>query len=298
MPIGLGPAGAAYTLLMQHATAQAQALLMPVIDHFLLQTTNLDAAGRFTDNDVLRAVYGVVATAASALIGAILVYTCLRSIFEHGFRPRYAMRVMLPRLLAVVVLSRFGLTLMQGAIDLNNALVDQVWLGHARGAPASTLWKLFVNPGDAGSAVLMVFLFLTVLVLAILAVTSFARNLLILLLVVTAPLAFTAMLLPETRVYVAEWRRLFLTAVFTQVLQVTVLRVAIMFTFKDNLVGSIHGLVALYLVLKVPGALHAASKAESKVVTYAHHAERMIERAVSHAGAVPHTSRVHAHPAA
>jgi hypothetical protein len=295
MPIGFDLTFGAWSLLMRQAAADAQARLMPVIDRFLLQTGNLDGPGRFTDNDVLRSVYAVLATAASALIGAILVYTCMRSIFEHGFRPRYALRVMVPRLLAVVVLSRFGITLMQGAIDLNNALVDQVWLGHAPGAPASTLWRLLVNPG--GNAVLVVFLFLTLLVLAVLAVTSFARNLLILLLVVTAPVAFTAMLLPETRVYFAEWRRLFFTAVFTQVLQVTVLRVAIMFTFKDNLVASIHGLVALYLVLRVPGALHAASKAESKLVTYAHHAERMIERAVNHASAPPHTSRVHAHPA-
>jgi hypothetical protein len=57
----------------------------------------------------------------------------------------------------------------------------------------------------------------------------------------------------------------------------------------------VYGLLAMYLVLRVPGALHASSKAESKVLMWAKHGAHAVEKM-----SAPHhsSSRVRAHPAA
>jgi hypothetical protein len=67
--------------------------------------------------------------------------------------------------------------------------------------------------------------------------------------------------------------------------------------FQDHgLVQAIHGLVALFLVLRVPGALHAGSKVESKLLTRARQGERALAREIGHA--TGSQSRTRAHPAA
>jgi hypothetical protein len=107
-------------------------------------------------------------------------------------------------------------------------------------------------------------------------------------------MAFICMLLPELRTYVSSWRRLFFATVFTQVVQVLILRLAMLLLFEDRgVLGAVHGLVALYLVLRVPSALHAASHAESKVMLYAKHASHSAARAIEHAVMPEHHVRSH-----
>jgi hypothetical protein len=131
--------------------------------------------------------------------------------------------------------------------------------------------------------------------LVILVITSVARNLLLVILVAAAPLAFTCMLLPEFDSYGDSWRRLFFTTVFTQFVQVLILRVSLMLLFDDHgVLSAVHGLVALYLVLRVPSALHAASHAESRAMLYAKHAGHGAVKAFEHATAPEHhTTRSH-----
>src|SRR5258708_5281937 len=53
-------------------------------------------------------------------------------------------------------------------------------------------------------------------------------------------------------------------------------------------VGALRGIVAMYLVLKVPSALHAASTSETKMMTYAKHLEHGLHSAVTHASSAHH----------
>ena len=249
---------------------------------------------RFTDNAALRAFYGLTESMAIALLVVLVSYALARSMFEHSFHGRYTLKAMLPRLMLVTILITFGLGLLQQAVDLNNAAVDTIW-GFHPGLPVadSNIWRL-VQGGEVGNAVLGVMFFLVAVLLVILLVTSVARNLLLVILVAGAPLAFLCMLLPELDSYAVSWRRLFLTAVFTQVVQVMVLRLALLLMFDDHgVLSAIHGLVTLYIALRVPTALHAASHAESKLMLYAKHASHGAVKAFEHAVAPAHHTRAH-----
>ncbi|MEA2645064.1 MAG: hypothetical protein QOE92_147 [Chloroflexota bacterium] len=255
-----------------------------------------DAPCRFIDNRVLRGLYGLCSAMANAALGGVVVYAMLRSIWERGYQSRYDLRAMLPRLLLVAALVNFGLPLMQGAIDLNNAAVHAFWtfdLGLAIDQPAN-LWTALVMLPD-GNLLVGLLALVTALMFLVLAAASVARNLLLVFLIGGAPLVFACMLLPETHTYVTAWRRLFLATVFTQAIQVLVLRTAFVLLLEDRSpFSAVHGLLALFLVLKVPGALHASSKIESKVVAWAKHAEHALEKTISTAS----HGRARAHPAA
>jgi hypothetical protein len=250
---------------------------------------------RFIDNTVLQGLYRISSAMANAAMVAVVVYSLLRSIWERGYRARYTLKAVLPKLLLVIALVNFGLPLMQGAIDLNNGAVHAFWsfdLGMGIDKP-SNLWDALVLPG--GNLLVNLLALLTALLLLVLAITSVARNLLLVFLIGGSPLVFLCLLLPETHNFLVAWRRLFLTAVFTQAVQVMVLRVALVLLLEDRSpIAAVHGLLAMFLVLKVPGALHASSKAESKLLMWAKHGEHAVERAVGH-----HTSggHVRAHPA-
>ena len=241
--------------------------------HHAFAAAKADGPGcRFTDNPVLRGVYGLTSAMAMSSMAVLLTYALARSMFEHSFRARYTLKAMLPRMLLVIVLVTFGLALLQQAVDLNNAAVDAIWTYNGRLGADSNLWALLVG-SPTTDVVLAVLLFLVAVLLVLLLLSSVARNLLLLILVAGAPLAFVCMLLPDLDNYAESWRRLFFTTVFTQVVQVLVLRVSLLLLFQDRgVLAAIHGLVALYLVLRVPSALHAASHAESKAMLYAKHA--------------------------
>jgi hypothetical protein len=258
----------------------------------------LKAGCRFVDNVVLQRFYGLTSQMANAALVAIVVYSLLRSIWERGYRARYTLKAILPKLLLVIALVNFGLPLLQGAIDINNGAVHAFWsfdLGLGVHQP-SNLWDLLVVPG--GNLLVNLLALLTAVMLLVLAITSIARNLVLVLLIGGAPLAFLCLLLPETHSYLMAWRRLFFTAVFMQAVQVMVLRLALVLLFEDpshNPISVVYGLLAMYLVLRVPGVLHASSKAESRVLIWAKHGVHAVEKA-----AEPHhpASRVRAHPAA
>jgi len=261
-----------------------------------LLATHVDAPGcRVTDSAALQSFYHLTAAMTDVLLVGALTYALGRGIWERSFQARHTLKSVLPGVLLVVVLVHSGLFLMQGAIDFNNAAVTDIWRWNA-GVDLyhSNLWALLVPPPPE-NLVLAVLVWLVALLLVILAVTSVARNLLLVLLIGAAPLAFLCMLLPETKSYALSWRRLFFATVFAQVVQVAVLRLALILTFEQQgFLSAIHGLVALYLVLRVPTALHAASKAESKVISLAKQAEHTLERTIARSSG----GRVRAHPAA
>jgi hypothetical protein len=294
--------------LLKVLVARAGAVFSGVTEYYVLWTGNFnntidggrpcvhafsaaraDPVGcRFTDNGALRRLYALTSAMAMSLMVTMLTYAFARSMFEHSFRARYTLKAMLPRVMLVTILVTFGLAFMQQAVDLNNAAVDAIWRYGAKLGADSNLWSLLVG-GPSDNVVLAVLFFLVAVLLVLLVVTSVARNLLLVILVAGAPLAFICMLLPDLDNYAGSWRRLFFTTVFTQAVQVLVLRLSLMLLFEDHgVLSAVHGLVALYLVLRVPGALHAASHAESKALLYARHAGHSAVKAFEHATAPPH----------
>jgi hypothetical protein len=76
-----------------------------------------------------------------------------------------------------------------------------------------------------------------------------------------APLAATAWILPETRGFSRQWLRLLVVTLFMQFVQLLVLRSAIALAFArgHGVIGILYALAALYLMLRVPGALNVAA---------------------------------------
>ena len=122
-----------------------------------------------------------------------------------------------------------------------------------------------------------------VVALVILVLTYVVRAALLEILVVLAPLAALCTVLPDTRGYAKMWLRLFMVTVFMQAVQLIVLRVATATGFGagDGLAGSLYALATLWIMLKVPGTMHAATQFESKAHSMGRHVERSMRRALA-----------------
>ena len=98
-----------------------------------------------------------------------------------------------------------------------------------------------------------------------------------------APLAALCSALPDTRRYAFTWLRLFMVAVFMQAIQLIILRVAtaVGFGAGSGIAESLFALAILWIVLKVPGTLHAATHVETHAHTAMRHVQRSIHRALA-----------------
>jgi hypothetical protein len=86
----------------------------------------------------------------------------------------------------------------------------------------------------------------------------------------------------DTRRYAHTWLRLFIVAVFMQAVQLIILRVAVAVGFGtgSGIAESLFALATLWIVLKVPGTLHAATHVETHAHTAARHVQRSVHRAL------------------
>ena len=104
-----------------------------------------------------------------------------------------------------------------------------------------------------------------VVAVVILVLSYVIRTAMLDILIVLAPLAALCSVLPDTRRYAAMWLRLFIVAVFMQAVQLIILRVAMAVGFGagSGIAESLFALAILWIVLKVPGTLHAATHVET-----------------------------------
>jgi len=140
-----------------------------------------------------------------------------------------------------------------------------------------------VNPADGALQVI------TTAILAlgydVLAVAYLIRYTILILLAITAPLAGLLFVLPETNHLAKLWRKLFVTNLFMQPIQLFVL--AIGFALEKTgatPVRHLFALAALLIVFKVPGAMGSAEKIAHKLESTLHssltHAEHTVLRAI------------------
>jgi hypothetical protein len=217
----------------------------------------------FTDTPGVAQLNHVLLSAASALLVAVFLYSSLRTVASAG-DSRHHLQVVLPRVLVAVGLGVVSLPLLQQAINLNNALCAAV-VGGANVSLAQLPWDSPLSGPALQSASTNIFLLLfaaaLVVAVVILVLSYVVRYTLLAVLCAASPLAAIAWILPETRTFSRQWLRLLVISLFMQFVQLLVLRSAIALAFArgHGLIGILFAFAALYLMLRVPGALNVAS---------------------------------------
>jgi hypothetical protein len=218
---------------------------------------------------------------SDALLVLAFMWACGRGMWERSFRARYTLKVVLPRILAAIALAHFSLLIGQMVIDLNNAMVSAVWSYRLPHGGSPFPWDpVFSTPG---SNLISLALGAAVLVgLCILIVSYIVRFTVLAVLLVLAPLAACCLVLPETHTYARMWSRLFVSTVFMQFVQIVVLKLASAFLFdrQGTVIQALYGLATLYVLLKIPGALHTSSQLGTRVLRLAAHAEHSLQKLV------------------
>lgn len=287
------PLGAVLQLLtgvLAHVVSTAHVDLDGVLGRYLFATVDPLTGRALTSNASVVHLNCTVAVAADVLVAAVVLFASLRSMFEHqSLRPRYTLKVTLPRLLVAIVLVHGSIYFMQMAIDLNNAIGSVAMSMGSSLSLNSMPWSSTLDPASVQAISLgqdlfqAIFAIALVVALVILALSYVVRTALLEVLIVLAPVAALCTVLPDTRPYARLWLRLFVVTVFMQAVQLIVLRVATAAGFATGagIAGSLYGLATLWILLRVPGALHSASHFESRANTMSHQVERAMRRALA-----------------
>ena len=258
-------------------------LLLKVWFDFVLRTTDLDTTRDFTQNVTIQQFEPTVQVIADSLLVLAAIWASYRIMWGHGARSQFTARVMLPRLFMGAVLINFSLPMFQAVVVASNTLCDVIQ-GYGTIPDWHVWWTTFtLNPNDglwqvATTAVL-------VLGYDILAIAYLIRYTVLIFLAITAPLAGLMFVLPETNHLAKTWRKLFITNLFMQPVQLFVLAIGFALESGGHTpVRHLFALASLLVVFKVPGAMGGAEKAAHKLESMVHssltHVEHAIVRAV------------------
>jgi hypothetical protein len=259
------------------------------VETYLLSTHDLSSMTPrpVTSEPALQAMFHLILAMTDALLVLVFTWAFLRSQWEHtSFRPHYTLKVMLPRAMAAVVMAHFALLFGQMAIDLNNAMVHAVWTQPFPGGAPRFPWTFAMTNGFGLPLFEILIRLAIAAMLVIVAFTYVVRFALLAILLAVAPLAALCMILPETKLYARSWMRLFTVTVFMQFGQVFVLRFASLFADEIGArpLAALYGVAVLYLLIKVPGLMHASAHLETKAQ---HAGESFVKKAIK--GAMPAT---------
>ncbi len=246
--------------------------VMGLLNTYLLSTSDPVRLGRaLTGDPTLLALNRSVCLAADALLVLVVIALFVRRLVDHSLLAQYDLRSAIPRVLLALVLMNASLSLMQMAVDLNNALSSFAsglsggqlpWNGPL-GTPALD------SPSLLGDLFQVLVLLGLVLMVAFLSFAYVIRMAVLQVLVVTAPLAGLALILPATRGFSRAWTRLFVVAVFMQAGQLLVLSIAAVTGLArgDGLGAAIYALATVWVALKVPRFLALAAGPDGLVTT-------------------------------
>lgn len=276
---GFDPGRSVLDSLVSGIQAGVGQLALPLTG-FLLSTTDVLGNGRpFTQASAISRFQPVAVAVADAALVAVVVWGGYHLMFAHGVRSLYTVRILLPRLLLAFGLANFSQPILQGAVDVNNAL-DSVVLGMGSGFDPATL----LNGGrDLGSGPALSIIVTTALFCGygVLGIAYTVRYSLLIVLAILAPLAALLSVLPDTHHYARKWGALFVSTLLMQPLQLLILQVGLQLevaTSPVNPLRHIFALATLLIAFKVPGALHTTSTtgthALATVKHYAHLAAR------------------------
>jgi len=278
------------TGVLAHLIATARADLSSELTRYLFSTVDPTASGvrPLTANPAVARLNGSLALVADVLVGLVLLYASLRTIFERSVHARYGLQVVIPRVMAALVMVHGSIYFIQMAVDLNNALAT---IARSLGGPLTTeklpwsgsMSAATVSVIQGSQDVFHAIFALGVVVAVVILVLSYViRTAMLEVLIVLAPLAALCSVLPDTRHYAFTWLRLFMVAVFMQAVQLIILRVAtaVGFGAGSGIAESLFALATLWIVIKVPGTLHAATHVERHAHIAARHVKRSVHRAL------------------
>lgn len=276
------------TGVLGHFIATARTDLDTELSRYLFSTVDPTSSGvrALTANPAIAQLNGSLALTADVLVGAVLVYASMRSIFERSVQATYELQVVVPRVMAALVMVHGSIYFIQMAVDLNNAIGN---VAQSLGGPLTidTLpWSASISPATVaiiqGSQDMFhaVFALGVVVAVVILVLSYVIRTAMLDVLIVLAPLAALCSVLPDTRHFGFTWLRLFMVAVFMQAVQLIILRVAVAVGFGagSGVAESLYALATLWILIKVPGTLHAAAHVETHASRAAHHVKRSVHR--------------------
>src|SRR5436305_3334820 len=162
------------------------------------------------------------AVADAALVLAVM-WASYRIMWGHGVRSQFTARVLVPRIFMGAILVNFAMRMFQAAVAVSNPLSGAVYAFGSIPDLNGWLHRLSVNPQDGLWEV-----FTTgVLVVGydVLAVAYLIRYTILVFLAISAPLAGVLFVVPDTAHLAKLWRKLFITNLFMQPLQLFVLSV-------------------------------------------------------------------------
>jgi len=264
-----GLAGLITQLLTQLVSSGRQDVLN-LLDSYLLSTTDTSRSGGhpLTSDPILASLNHDVCLAADALLALVVLALLVRGMFEHTLVSQHDIRAALPRIVLAVLLMHASLSLSQMAVDLSNALsafasglggTSMPWTG-----PLAS--SALTSSSLAGDLFQVLVLLALVVIVAILGFTYVMRMAVLQILIVTAPLAALALILPSTAGLARVWTRVFVVALSMQPAQLLVLSVATAtgLAAGGGLAADIYALAAIWVTLKVPAFLaHAFSASGS-----------------------------------
>jgi hypothetical protein len=180
------------------------------------------------------------------------------------FETEYSVKRLLPRLALAAVLGNASLAITGILIRLENAVVTAL-LG---ADPSTTVWSQ-VTAGLAApnpsQQVISSLIALAAAVMAVLLIVVYiARDLILLVATVMAPLALATYSLPQTEEIARLWWRIYAAALFVQVLQAVLISIGVQLLHHTDWLGTpasdlVNGLVLvtlLYLIVKLPFAAY------------------------------------------
>jgi len=258
-------------------------LLLRFWFRFLWTTTDFDSGGDFTRNATIVRFEPAAQLVADSLLVLVTVWASYRIMWGHGVRSQYTARVLLPRLFMGAVLINFSLPMFQAVVVASNTVCDVIQrLGTI---PDQGAWRATFTIDPADGLVQVITMGILAVGFDVLAIAYLIRYTILILLAITAPLAGLLFVLPETTHLAKQWRKLFVTNLFMQPVQLFVL--AIGFALESRAQTPVHhlfSLAALLVVLKVPGAMGSAEKIAHKLESTLHssltHAEHAVLRAI------------------
>lgn len=249
---------------------------------FVLTTTDVENAGDFTNNATIRTFEPAMQGVANAALVLAVMWASYRIMWGHGVRSQYTARVLLPRILMGAILVNFAMPMFQAAVGVSNVLSGAVYRFGSIPDWNAWLHTFSVRPEDGLWEVLTT----AVLILGydVLALAYLIRYTILVFLAISAPLAGVLFVVPDTNHLAKLWRKLFITNLLMQPLQLFVLSIG--FALESSGLTPVHHLFALaslLIVFKVPGAMGAAEKAAHKIEEVMHmgltHGEHALARA-------------------
>ena len=201
---------------------------------------------------------------ADSLLTLFLLYGAFRVITAGGEDDRYALKSVLSRAIAAAVMANMSLLICSTLTDLDNGLV----LGILGPNPGQSGWSGITTQIQTANLLggivdSLVALAAGILVLA-LAVIYVARDLLLVVLTVVAPLALMAHAVPELEDLTRTWWRAYLVTLFMQVLHAVLILVGADLMVHPDWLGTstsavISGLVIIalfYVMIRMPFFLY------------------------------------------